>query len=330
MDSVRIGVLGAARIVPAGLLVPARAVPQVEVVAIAARDRRRAQAFAARHGIPRVFPEYAALVADPNIDAIYVPLPNGLHGRWTIEALEAGKHVLCEKAFAANAHEAEQMARAAERAGRLVMEAFHYRYHPLAERMQSIVASGTLGRIQRIETNVCFPLLNPRDIRYRHDLAGGATMDAGTYAINMLRFLAGGEPAVTEAHARLISPQVDRYMQAEFRLPDGGTGRITCSLLSSTLLKISARVLGDRGELRVLNPVLPQLYHRLTVITPQGKQVEQLSRQPTYLYQLRAFVRAILEGTPIPTGTADAVANMRIIDAVYEAAGLRPRSPTAT
>jgi predicted dehydrogenase len=329
MDRVRIGVLGAAKIVPSGLLMPAREVPQVEVVALAARDRRRAEAFAARYGIPRVLPEYAAVVADPDIDAIYVPLPNGLHGRWTIAALEAGKHVLCEKPFAANAHEAEQMARAAERAGRLVMEAFHYRYHPLAARMRSIVASGMLGRIQRIETNVCFPLLNPWDIRYRLDLAGGATMDAGTYTINMLRFLADGEPTVVEAHARLMSPQVDRYMQAEFRLPDGGTGRITCSLLSSTLLNVSARVLGDRGELRAINPVLPHRYHRLTVITPEGKHVEQLSQRPTYLYQLQAFARALVEGAPIPTGPADAVANMRVIDAVYEAAGLRPRAPTA-
>lgn len=328
MDRVRIGVLGAARIVPAAVLSPARRVPRVEVTAIAARDPQRAQAFAAKHGIPHVLPDYDALLADPNVDAVYIPLPNGLHGYWTIKALEAGKHVLCEKPFAANADEAARMAQAAGRAGRVLMEAFHYRYHPLAERMQRIVTSGILGRIQHIETALCFPLLNRRDIRYNIDLAGGATMDAGTYAIHMLRFLAGDEPAVIAARARLISPQVDRHMTAEFHWADGRTGRMTCALLSATLLKLSARVQGDLGEMSVFNAVAPHTYHRLTVRTAQGKRVIQSSRVPTYVYQMHAFVSAVLEGTPILTGPADAVANMRVIDAVYEKAGLQPRRPS--
>jgi predicted dehydrogenase len=194
--------------------------------------------------------------------------------------------------------------------------------------MKQIVSDGTLGRIQRIETNMCFPLPDPRNIRFRYDLAGGATMDAGTYAINLLRFLAGGEPTVLAARARLLSPQVDRAMIAEFRLPDGGSGRITCSLLSRMLVNVSARVVGDQGELRVLNPVAPQFFHRLTLITPEGKHAVQFAHRPTYEFQLQAFVCAVLDGTPIATGPEEAVANMRIIDAVYKAAGLEPRSPT--
>src|SRR5882757_9896991 len=158
MDTVRIGTLGAARITPFALTKPATKVPEVEVVAVAARDRARAEKFAAKRGIPRVHDSYDALLADPEIDAIYNPLPNGLHCEWTIKALEAGKHVLCEKPFTANAKEAEAVAAVATRTGLVVMEAFHYRYHPLAKRMREIVASDELGTIERVETALCFPL----------------------------------------------------------------------------------------------------------------------------------------------------------------------------
>src|SRR5262249_20853387 len=135
MDTVRIGILGAARIAPSAVIKPAQHCAEATVAAVAARDRSRAEAFAAKHGVPNVRDSYDALIADPEIDAIYNPLPNGLHAEWTIAALEAGKHVLCEKPFTANTKEAEDVAGVATRAGRVVMEAFHYRYHPLAHRM---------------------------------------------------------------------------------------------------------------------------------------------------------------------------------------------------
>jgi predicted dehydrogenase len=205
------------------------------------------------------------------------------------------------------------------------MEAFHYRYHPLTERMLAVIASGELGRIRHIEAWMCFPLPFPRDIRYRYDLAGGATMDAGCYAIHLLRVLAAAEPAVARAEALLASPQVDRRMTAEFRFADGRTGRITCSLLSRTVLRIGARVEGDLGEMRVINFAAPQHYHRLTVRTARGRRVVQSSRIPSYVYQLRAFVNSILRGAPVLTPPSDSIATMRVIDAVYSAAGLRPR-----
>jgi len=322
MPPLRIGVLGAARIVPTALLTPARSVPEVVVAAIAARDPRRARVFATTHRIPRALESYDELIDDPDIDAIYNPLPNGLHCAWTIRALEAGKHVLCEKPLASNAAEAEEMATAAERAGRVLMEAFHWRYHPLAARMLSIVTDGTLGRIQRIETNMCVPLPLPGNIRYDYELGGGAMMDTGCYAVSMLRHLAGAEPDVTHAEARLSSPKVDRCMNADVTFADGRTGRVRCSMLSWTLFDISARVVGDRGEMRVFNPVAPQFYHRLTVRTAEGKRVEHVPGRSTYEHQLRAFADCVTNGTPVLTSARDGVANMHVIDRIYEKAGL--------
>jgi predicted dehydrogenase len=322
MLPVRIGILGAARIVPTALIAPARSVPEARVTAVAARDPERGRAFAERHGIPRLLPSYDALISDPEIDAIYNPLPNGLHCAWTVRALDAGKHVLCEKPFAANASEAEEMAAAATRAGRVLMEAFHYRFHPLAARMVEIATNGTLGRVTRIETNMCVPLPVPGNIRYDYALAGGATMDVGAYAIHMLRHLAGAEPEVIRAEARLSSPKVDRCMTADLAFADGRTARMRCSLFSARLIDVSARVIGDAGEMRVANPVMPQLYHRLTVRTPGGTRHERVPGRPTYEHQLRAFALAVASGGPVITSPADSIANMRVIDRVYERAGL--------
>jgi len=321
----RIGILGAARIAPNALLMPARLVPGVQIVAVAARDPTRAARFAAEHQIPQVHASYAALIDDHAIDAIYNPLPNHLHGEWTIRALRAGKHVLCEKPIAANAAEAEQMAAVATETGLTLMEAFHYRYHPLALRMKAIIDSGTLGPIRHLEAHFCVPMLRRNDIRYRYDLAGGALMDLGCYTINQLRYLAGAEPTVIQASAKLAGTQIDRWMAADLRFGDGRTARTTVSFFSTVLLRIVTIVRGERGELRVINPVLPQLWHRLTVKTAQGKRSERVAGETSYTHQLRAFVQAVQQGTSVPTDAIDGVANMRVIDAIYTAAGLKPR-----
>jgi predicted dehydrogenase len=321
----RIGILGAARIAPMALIRPARRVPEAQIAAVAARNPERARAFATKHGIAQVHATYDALLADPEIDAIYNPLPNSLHCEWTIRALHAGKHVLCEKPMAANTAEAERMAAAARNADRVLVEAFHWRYHPLAARMRAIVDSGEIGAVRHIEAHLCIPLLLPGDIRYKLALAGGATMDTGCYPISIVRYLAGAEPEVVDAHARLSSPGVDRYMEATFRFADGRTGRMTCSLFSRVLLRTSAQVRGDGGVLAVLNPIAPQIYHRLAVRTAGGTRRERLRGDPTYVYQLRAFVDAVRNGTPVPTGPEHGIANMRVIDAVYRKAGLQPR-----
>ena len=331
MTPLRIGVLGAARIAPNALIRPAREVPEVAVTAVAARDPARAKTFAARHDIPVVHDGYAGLVTDPDVDAVYIPLPNGLHARWCVEALAAGKHVLCEKPLTANAAEARRVADAAEGTGLVVMEAFHYRYHPLVARVLEVLADGAIGRVKHIETALCFPLPRFGDIRYRLDLAGGAMMDAGCYAVHFLRLLGGAthdggaEPRVTSARARLRSPEVDRYLSAEFEFPDGATGRATASMWSARLLSVSATVVGDAGLLRVRNYVLPQAYHRLTVRSGGRTRHERVPGEASYTHQLRAFAAAVLHGGPNLTPPADSVHTMSLIDDAYRAAGLHPR-----
>src|SRR5262245_29732742 len=183
---------------------PARAIPDVQVTAIAARDPKRAERFARRHGIPRVHQNYDALLADPDIDAIYNPLPNSLHAEWTIRALREGKHVLCEKPFASNTREAEEMAETARETGLILSAAFAYRYHPLTARVKEIISSGEIGKLRHIETQFCFLLPSPKNIRFNYQLAGGALMDCGCYPVSLIRHLAEAEPIVERAEARLF------------------------------------------------------------------------------------------------------------------------------
>jgi len=326
----RIGVLGAAKIVPAALLKPAASNPDVVVAAVAARDQQRAAVFATKHGIATVHPTYEALLADPSLDAVYNPLPNGLHGHWTIAALRAGRHVLCEKPFTANADEAQLVADAAADAGLVVMEAFHWRYHPLAARMVEIVRSGELGELRHIETALCFPNFKRDDIRWNPTLAGGALMDAGCYAIHWARTLAGEEPTVTAATSLLRSPGIDRRTVVDLAFPGGATGRVTASMWSRSVLRLMARAEGTKGTLRVFNPIAPQFHSRMTVQVGGHKRREKVVADgSTYAYQLRAFVAAVRDGVPTLTPPAESIANMRVIDAAYRAAGLQPRQPSA-
>lgn len=320
----RIGILGAARIAPKALIKPAKKNSDVVVAAVAARDVSRAQAFAAKHGIARVHDCYEALIADPDLDAVYNPLPNALHGKWTRAALAASKHVLCEKPFTANAAEAREIAEVAARSDRVVMEAFHYRYHPFALRVEEILASGELGTLQHVEATVCFWLPKFSDIRYDYSLGGGALMDVGCYAVDIVRTFGGSTPKVVSAQSKLHHANLDRAMTAELRFPGGHTGRVHCSMWSSDLPRFTAKVVGDRGELR-LNPLIP--FQRFSVRSVNAKRVERFPSRPTYAYQLDAFVAAVLNGEPVKTGPQDAVENMTVIDAIYRAAGLPLRQP---
>jgi predicted dehydrogenase len=321
----RLGILGAARIAPAAAVRPAKVVPGVEVVAVAARDPQRARAFAATHAIPRVADTYAALLADPEIDAVYNPLPNGLHAEWTIAALNAGKHVLCEKPFTSNALEAKAVADVAASSGLVVMEAFHWLYHPLAEQIRQVVASD-VGALRHLEAWVAFPLFRFSDIRYDFGLGGGAMMDAGCYAVSMARFLAGEEPEVLDARATLQREQVDRVMTSHLRFPSGVTATLHASMWSPAMpLKVALRATGEHGEVRVFNPIAPQAIYRLSVRGAAGRSSQWGRGRPTYDYQMAAFVHAVLHHGPVLTPPAYSIANMAVIDAVYEAAGLRRR-----
>ncbi len=325
MTTLRIGLLGAARIAKNALMRPAREIHHVTVSAVAARDPARARAYAQRHGIDRVHACYDDLLADPELDAVYIPLPNGLHAQWTLKAIAAGKHVLCEKPFTANAREARDVVAAAQAAGRVVTEAFHYRYHPLAERMRAIAHSGELGTVREIQTAVCFPLPRFSDIRYSYPLGGGAMMDAGCYALHCMRLLGVGEPQVVSASATLHTPTVDRAMRADLVFDDGTSGHLEASLWSRRVLGLSATVIGDRGRLRVFNFVAPHLFHRVTVTADGQTRRERVPGEATYTLQLRAFAASVQHGEPNLTPADDAVTTMSLIDDVYAAAGLPVR-----
>ncbi|MCB0084620.1 MAG: Gfo/Idh/MocA family oxidoreductase [Caldilineaceae bacterium] len=327
MGVVRIGVLGAARIAPKALLEPAAQNRDVDVVAVAARDPAQARAFAETYGIPKVHNAYDALIADPAIDAIYNPLPNSLHGEWSIRALRAGKHVLCEKPLAANATEAATMATVAEETGLVLMEAFHTIYHPLAGRLREIVAGGELGTLQQVEAHFCTLLRRRDDIRLNYALGGGAMMDLGCYPIRLLRFVLGTEPEVVHATATCYTPQIDRKMVVELRFPRDITGHVSCAFWSRRLIRITARIVGDQGEVHVLKPLLPHLFHLVRVRTKRGLRIERCPGQSTYAYQLQAFVQSVRGEAPCISDGWDGVATMRTIDATYGAAGLERRQP---
>jgi predicted dehydrogenase len=327
-EPLRIGVLGAARIAELALVKPARATG-TRLVAIAARDRERAAAYAAEHGVERALASYADVLAAPDVEAVYDPLPNALHGTWNLAAVNAGKHVLSEKPFAANAEEAAEVAAAAQGRGVLVVEGFHYLYHPVTRRVHELLASGDLGELVHVETTMEIPDPGPADPRWSFALAGGATMDLGCYSLHAQRVLApwgGGEPELVAARAgeRPGEPGVDQWLEAQLRFPSDATGVARCHMASDRR-QMTYRVVGSRGEALVANFVEPHLDDRLIIRTPSGERVEHHGTRSSYTYQLEALIRAVREGASLPVDVDDAVANMRLIDACYVAAGLRPR-----
>ncbi len=331
-EELGIGVLGAAAIAPAAIVEPARLVPGVEIRCIGARDLPRARAFAHKHRIPRPVQGYAAVLEDPDVDAVYIPLPNGLHGTWTQRALEAGKHVLCEKPFAANATEARRVVAAAPD-DLVVMEAFHWRYHPLAQRVVDIVASGEIGTVTHIDAGFSFPQIRPKDIRWRADLAGGSLLDAGCYALHQIRTVGAAIGAtgltVLDADASLTRGGVDRQFTAQLRFDGGPTATLACGFLRPRrLIDIHLDVVGEQGSLHAFNPVLAHLGGHLRVKVAGRRRQEWFGATTSYTAQLRAFVDAVRDGAPYPTDRHDAVANMVVIDEMFTAAGVSPAHPT--
>lgn len=319
---IRFGVLGAAKIAPRALLDPCTDEKRAEVHCIAARDPARAEHFAREHGIPSVHAEYRDVINDPTVDAVYIPLPISAHHRWTLEALQAGKHVLCEKSFASNAAEAEEMARAARSADRVVMDAFHYRYHPVFARAREIVESGGIGRVSRVEADFHVAITNPADIRMNYETGGGVTMDIGCYPISWARHITGEEPSEVRARAEVGPPRVDLFLEAQFRFPSGIEATLTGDMRPGAAFRADLKVFGELGTLFVRNPLAPQMGHSIEIDREGRESREELSLRPSYAYQLDAFIDAIEKDQPVLTGPDDAVNQMRAIDRCYEAAGL--------
>ncbi|GAA1615230.1 Gfo/Idh/MocA family oxidoreductase [Kribbella sancticallisti] len=328
MEPLRIGILGAARIAGRAIVEPAR-LTGARLVAVAARDTDRAAAFAAEHGVERVHAGYDDVINDPEVEAIYNPLANGLHGPWNLKAIAAGKHVLTEKPSASNAAEAAQVRDAAREQGVVVMEGFHYLFHPVTRRLHELLGKGELGELQHVETTMVMPPPDDEDPRWSLALAGGAVMDVGCYALHAQRMLApwgGGAPTLASARAgeRKRLPGVDEWLNADLVFPNGATGAVRTSMAAEEV-DFSCRIIGTRGEAFAPGFVLPHTDDRVVVTTKEDNWVEQLGRRSSYTYQLEAFTAHLREGTPLPIDADDAVDTMELIDACYREAGLQPR-----
>ncbi|KAI9459028.1 NAD-P-binding protein [Russula earlei] len=355
----RFGILGAANIAPIALVLPVKSHPDAVVKAVAARDQKRADAFAKKHEIPKAYGgpgAYQKLLDDPEIDVVYNPLPNGLHYEWTMKALAAGKHVLVEKPSADTAEETRRMFAFAQEKRLTLMEAFHYRFHPATGRVKEIVDSGELGTPTKIEVTLGIPsgFIKDTDCRMEYGLGGGAMMDLGCYAVSMSRYLAGADPtkvisAKADIHPKY--PQVDIATTATlaFSGSRGSTGPaegLTATLNAHFRLparwgflpqlpKMFVRVSGTRGTVELYNFPGPWIYHYISVESseqeggPLRKRTEKRYGNlgwTTYRYQLEAFIDKLRGRNPEHWYDGqDSIANMQWIDAIYTETGLGPR-----
>lgn len=327
MEPLRIGVLGAARISDAAIIQPAHATG-ARLVAVAARDLQRARDFAEAGRIERILGSYQDVIEDPEVEVVYNPLPNGLHGPWNLRAVEAGKHVLTEKPYASSTEEACRVRDAAAAAGVHVVEAFHYRYHPVQQRMLEVAASGEIGEVVYVDARMLMPPPPAGDPRWMRALAGGSLMDVGCYAVHGIRDLAGllgGEPSVVRAVAGELPahPGVDAWLAGDLVYPNGVPAHLESSMTHGEW-DFSLRIVGSLGEAFAPAFVLPQTDSRVVVTVGTEQRVEELPTRSTYTYQLEALARLIREGEPMVTDADDAVRTMETIDALYAAAGRTP------
>jgi len=321
MSKVRWGVLSTAKI---GLLkvLPAMQRGQYcDITAIASRDLAQAQAAASRLGIPKAYGSYDDLLADPDIDAVYNPTPNHLHIPWSVKALAAGKHVLCEKPIAITAAEARPLADAARQRPELkVMEAFMYRHHPQWRRAKQIVDSGGIGELRTIHSFFSYYLDDPTNVRNQADIGGGGLMDIGCYNISLSRFIFGAEPA-------RVCGIVDRDPQMKVdRLTSGmldfgrGTATFTCATQLAPYQRVN--IYGTAGRVEIEIPFNAPPDRPCRIWHQRGDTVEEIAFDvcDQYTVQGDLFSKAILENTPVPTPIEDAAANMRVIEAVFASA----------
>ncbi len=298
-----------------------------EVVAIASRDAEVASRVAAELEIPRAHGSYEALLADPDIDGVYIPLPNHRHLEWTLAALQAGKHVLCEKPLALTSADAERMVAAASDAGVSLMEAFMYRLHPSWLAVRELIAAGRIGRLQTVQSWFSYYNDDPRNIRNIADAGGGALMDIGCYSVNLSRMLFGAEPERVEASiVRDPDMAVDVITSGLLVFPGGGTATFTCSTRSESDQRV--HIYGTEGHISIgiafnIPPDRPtHVYLTHGGDPPVAPNVERLTFDTAdpYGVEADAFAAAVLDGRPLPIAPDDAIANMRVIERIFEAA----------
>ncbi|HZA91335.1 MAG TPA: Gfo/Idh/MocA family oxidoreductase [Gemmatimonadales bacterium] len=323
---ITIGIMGAARVAPMAIVEPAARRGDVKVAAIAAKRAGSAAEFATKHGIPVAYDSYEALIDDPSIDVIYNALTPHLHAELSIMALEAGKHVLCEKPFAMNAEEARRMVEAGERAGRRIIEAFHDRYHPVFLYLEDLVASRRLGRLMsfRAVFNNTIPPVEG-DFRRTARMGGGVLREFGCYPVHWCRSLVREEPEVISAEATLTEDGVDEDATALLRFPSGVLAEIEARMSPGWTMYARFHIVGDRGSVEAINSLLPHRGHSIIERIDGGLREHTLAGGTTFDYQLAMLVEAVTSGRPVPTEGADPIGNMAIIDAIYAAAGIGRR-----
>jgi predicted dehydrogenase len=325
-DAVRWGILSTADIGVRKVIPGIRTAARCEVVAIASRDGELARATAARLGIPTAHGSYDALLADPNVDAVYIPLPNHLHAEWTIAALRAGKHVLCEKPLAMTADDAQRMVDIAHETGRHLMEAFMYRHHPTWVAALDFVAAGRIGTLTAVQSWFSYFNDDAANIRNILEYGGGALFDIGCYSVNLSRMLFGGEPRrVAASLRREPSTGVDVLTTAILDF-DGGIATFTCSTRTETDQRVD--IYGTTGRISIEIPfnIPPDRPTRVRLtaggeppVAPATEVVEFPVADP-YGVEFERFATAVLDGGPTPVPPEDAVANLRVIEAIFAAA----------
>ena len=329
MEKLRWGVLSTARIATEKVIPGLRRSMLGDLVAIASRNDASARAAADALAIPRAHGTYAALLADPDVDAVYVPLPNHLHAEWAIRALQAGKHVLCEKPIALTVADAERMFEAAEASGRLLMEAFMYRHHPTWQALLEVIRSGRLGQVTAVDSWFSYYLDDPANIRNVLAYGGGALYDVGCYCVNLSRLIFGEEPTDVAAFmVRDPASGVDILTSGSLRFP-GGLASFTCATQVETDQRVHVYGTAGRASIEIPFNIPPTIPTRISVtaggeppVAPATEVMEFAPADP-YACEADAFARAVLAGSPAPVKPADAIANLRVIERLFAAAGSR-------
>lgn len=332
MEKMNFGILGAARIA-AGALIPAiKKAGNAKVLGIGARDAGRASAYAAQHAIPKSYGSYDEMLNDPEIEAVYNPLPNSEHAPLTIRALEAGKHVLCEKPFTMNALEAVQVAEVSRHTGKQVMEAFMWRFHPQVQQVKDIISSGQIGEFRLIRTSFCFTLGNPLDIRAIQSLGGGALYDIGTYCVSGSRTFAGREPVSVTAQANWMPPShpsgggSDEDFVGVLDFGDGLRAVFDCSFAQPFRQRVE--LVGAKGSVTMLDPWVPGRDkqgkdHGHGGMAPNlelnGEPVPSVAADQ-YQLMVEHFVRAARKEEALLYPVDDSIRQMRVLDAIFESA----------
>jgi xylose dehydrogenase (NAD/NADP) len=325
-DPLRLGILSTAAIAKQ-ILTAAAATPTIDAIAVASRERARAEAVARDWSIERAYGSYQELLADGDVDAVYVPLPNSLHAEWSVRALEAGKHVLCEKPFDRRPERVEAAFDAAARAGRVLTEAFMYRYHPQTERIRALVGSGALGALRTVRASFSFRATEAQKVlRLDSSLDGGALLDVGSYCVSMARLLAG-EPEWVFAELDPAETGADLRAYGLMRFPGGVVAQFDAGLDAADW---GLHVVGSDGVLVAAEPW--HCRRPVIEIRRPGEPVEtiELERADSYRLELEAFAAAIA-GRPSPLlGRDDALGQARALDALHRSAASRlPVEPAA-